>query len=193
MSFRFVPFPLCPSNSGFLCSLCFLPSLCRILGIQSCLRPRYILLFPPCLHWIVPSQLSDCTVSIIFQEALFLTTSHTRLNTPPIPHHPHFSQRCHSSHSTLSLFSGFHSQLQFYICSCHYSIHASVSSSDCRLWGAGNKSVSAPPWYPACLVQGLAIVDSVYICGIVRHMGHMAKWMDGFPLLLSYYRLNPNG
>lgn len=36
-----------------------------------------VLLFPPCLRWVMPSQLSDLNLSIIFREKLFLTTSHS--------------------------------------------------------------------------------------------------------------------
>lgn len=69
-------------------------------------------------------------------------------------------------------FLGDASQLQFYTCSCRYSPHASVSSPGCGLCEGRKHACSAHP----CL----AIVDSVYICGIDGHMGRMAGWMDRF-------------
>lgn len=115
------------------------------------------------------------------------------LPSPPTsPSHPYFSESCHRSHSTSCLFSGYPFQRQFYICSCHYSKRASVSSSDCRPC-EGRKYLFLLTIVCPCLVQDLAVVDSVYICGIVRYMGPVADWMAGFPLLLSCYRLNPDG
>lgn len=177
MSFKFVPFPLCHNESGFLHCLCFLHCLLS-------LCPCCVLAHPLCLHWVMSSQLPDLNLNIIFSEELFWTTPHTPSSIPP-----YFSESCHRSHSTSCLFSGYPLQWQLYICSCHYSNYASVSSSDGRPCES-RKHLFLLTIVCPCLVQDLAIMDSVYICGIVIYMAPVACWLAGF--LLSCYRLNPN-
>lgn len=113
MSFKFVPFPLCHNDSGFLHSLCFLHCLS---SLCSCC----VLAHPPCLRWVMSSQLPDLNLNIIFSEELFWITSHS----PSFPSHPHLSESCHRSHNTSCLFSGSPLQWRLYICSCNYSNHA---------------------------------------------------------------------
>lgn len=150
MSFKFVSFPFCPRDPDSY-SIPYpqaLFSLCSALSSLSALgnafpafrsQPEHYFLRetswpPPILH--IPP-------------------------TPPLPPHP-LSQSCEGSHITFCLFSGYRSQLQFYTFSCRYSIHASVSSSDYRLYEGRKHICFCSLLYPLCLVWGLVVVDSVY-------------------------------
>lgn len=163
MSSRFVPFPLCPSDwfSSFpVRPLLPVQSLCPFLSLLC-------LLFPPCVPWVMPSQLSNVNLSIILSENLSLTISHSPIFPTPLPT-PTFQRAVIALIAPHASFPEYLSQLQFYICLCHYSIHTFISSSDCRLCESRKHTCLCSPLCPPCLVQGQLIVDSVYICGIDR-------------------------
>lgn len=70
-------------------------------------------------------------------------------------------------------------QLQFYTCSCHYSIHAFISLSDYRLCKNRKHICFCSPLYLPCLVQDLLMVDSLYICGIGGLWNiWLVEWVD---------------
>lgn len=170
MSFKFVPFPLCYGNTGFLHSLCFLHFL-------SSLCPRCVLAHPPCLHWVVPSQPSHITLSIIFSEKRLLAATPF---PPPVLLHPtpafqravialiapHACFQCALHNGTFTFvhvitqfISLFARQTADYVRAGKYlfllTIVCSLSSP-----GPGNSRLS--------------------LCGIVRYMGHLSTWVNGW-------------
>lgn len=127
------------SDTGFLYSLSSIPG--------SSPYPCCCLPSPPCLPWVTPSQLSDLSLSIVLLENLSSPTTPSLLPTPA------FQRAVIAPTAPPASVAEYPSQLRFYLCPCHYSIHSFLSSSDCRLCERRKHICLCSPLYPPGLVQ----------------------------------------